>query len=65
MGFALFEHMWEMALVQAARGKEAALARLGTRELRDRRRAGVCCEDSISQGFYNFTSVCKSLLPFK
>lgn len=57
MGFALFERMWEMALVQAAWGKEEALARLGTHELRDRLRAGVCCQDSISQGFYYFTSI--------
>lgn len=65
MGFALCERMWEMALVQAARGKEEAPARLGTCGLRDRRGAGVGCGDRISQGFYYFTSVSKSLAPFK
>lgn len=61
----LFEPMWEMALVQAVLGKEPAPVQLGTHECWDCQRAGICCEDGISQGFYYFTSIFKSLVPFK
>lgn len=63
MGFALLEHMWEMAALQARGGLR--LPGPQSRQPRACRGAGACCEDGAAAGLRYCTNVYKPLVPFK